>query len=169
MSRAPAAPALEVTIAYIQALGIHSLFYTRPLKPLAAKASVFNSNFVDDVASSIATEPDFTEDGFYNDFSEMLGYFYDDTMGLEGASGLRLDQPCRRHVSKGDEFNKTAQSSPAPAAPAPAAGENGARPANEPPTPQDCEGAEAGADPAPGEGAISRPATSKPGRRRGEK
>ena len=58
-----------------------------PLKPLAAKASVFNSNFVDDVASSVATEPGFSEDGFYNDFSKMLGYFYGDIVGLEGASG----------------------------------------------------------------------------------
>ena len=64
------------TIAYIQAHGIHSLSYTMPLKPLAAKASVFNSNFVDDVGSSVATEPGFTEDGFYNDFSKMLGFFY---------------------------------------------------------------------------------------------
>ena len=62
------------TIAYIQALGIHFLSYTMPLKPLAAKASVFNRNFVDDVGSSVATEPDFTEDRFYNDFSKMLGY-----------------------------------------------------------------------------------------------
>ena len=38
------------TIAYIQALGIHSLSYTMALKPLATKAFVFNRNFVDDVA-----------------------------------------------------------------------------------------------------------------------
>ena len=160
------------TIAYIQALGIHSLSYTMPLKPLAAKASVFNRNFVDDVASSVATEPDFTEDGFYNDFSKMLGYFYGDIVGLEGASGLRSDQPCRRRVSKGDEFNKAAPAPPAPppapAAPAPAARENGARPSDEPPTPLAGEGAEAGdGDPAPGEGAMPRPAASKQGRRRG--
>ena len=46
-----------------------------PSKPLAAKASVFNGNFVDDVASTVATEPDFTDshrDRFYNDFSKML-------------------------------------------------------------------------------------------------
>ena len=57
-------------------------------------------------------------------------------MGFEGASALRLDQPCRRRVGKGDasEFNKAAPAPPAPAAPAPAAGENGARPADEPPT-----------------------------------
>ena len=156
------------TIAYIQAHGIHSLSYTMPLKPLAAKASVFHSNFVDDVASKVATEPDFTEDGFYNDFSKMLGYFYGDIVGLEGASGLRSDQPCRRRVGKGDEFNKAAPAPPAPAAPAPAAGENGARPADELPTPPAGEGDEAGAgDPAPGEGAVPRPAAAKPGRRRG--
>ena len=49
----------------------------------------------------------------------MLGYFYGDIVGLEGASGLRSDQPCRRRVGKGDEFNKTAPAPPAPAAPAP--------------------------------------------------
>ena len=39
-----------------------------------------------------------------------------------------------------------------------------ARPANEPPTPPAGEGAEAGdGNPAPGEGAAQRPATSKPG------
>ena len=58
-SRFPSIPAATTptrlvslhTIAYFQALGIHSLSYTMPLKPLAAKASVFNRNFVDDVAS----------------------------------------------------------------------------------------------------------------------
>ena len=79
----------------------------------------------------------------------MLGYFYGDIVGLEGASGLRSDQPCRRRVSKGDEFNKAAPAPPvpppAPAAPAPAAGENDARPADKPPTPLADEGAEAGA------------------------
>ena len=100
------------------------------MKPLAAKASVFNSNFVADVASSVATEPDFTEDGFDDDFFKMLGYFYGDIVGLEDVSGLRSDQSCRRRVSKGDELNKAAPAPPAPppapAAPAPAAGENGA-------------------------------------------
>ena len=39
-----------------------------------AKASVFNSNFVDDVTSTpVATEPDFTKDRFYNYFFRMLG------------------------------------------------------------------------------------------------
>ena len=132
-----------------------------PSKTLAAKASVLNRNFVGDVESSVEMEPDFTEDGFYNDFSKMLGYFYGDIVGLEGASGLRSDQPCRRRVGKGDEFNKAAPAPPAPAAPAPAAGENGARPADEPPTPPAGEGAEAGAgDPAPGEGAVPRPAAA---------
>ena len=56
--------------------------------PLAAKAAVFNSNYVADVASSIPMEPNFTEDGFYNDFFKMLGYFYGDNLGLEGASRL---------------------------------------------------------------------------------
>ena len=55
-----------------------------PSKPLAAKTSVFKlpkqlsstqGNFVYDVASTVTTEPDFTKDGFYNDFSKMLGYF----------------------------------------------------------------------------------------------
>ena len=139
-----------------------------PLRPLAAKASGLNGNFVDDVASSVATEPDFTEDRFNINFSKMLGYFYGDIVGLEGASGLRSDHPCRRRVSKGDEFNKAAQAPQAPAAPAPAAEENGASPADEPPTPPASEGAEAGAcDPAPCEGAVERPATSKPGRSSG--
>ena len=71
----------------------------------AAKATVFNGNFVYDVATTVATEPDFTEDGFYSDFSKMLGFFYGDIVGLEGASGLRSDQPCRRQVGTGDEFN----------------------------------------------------------------
>ena len=78
--------------------------------------------------SSVATEPDFTEDGFYIDFHKMLGYVYGDIVGFEGASVLRSDQPCRRRIIKGDEFNKTAPAPPASAAPAPAAGENGTRP-----------------------------------------
>ena len=84
----------------------------------------------------------------------MLGYFYGDIVGLEGACGLqvRSDQPCRRRVGKGDEYNKAAPAPPAPAAPAPAAGENGARPADELPTPPAGEG-----DKAP---AILRPAAA---------
>ena len=65
------------------------------------------------------------------------------------------------------EIRSTTQPVPpqTPAAPAPAAWENGDRPANEPPTPPAGESAEAGAgDPAPGEGAMPRPAASKPGR-----
>ena len=99
----------------------------------------------------------------------MLGYFYGDIVGLRDASVLRSDQPCTRRVSKGDEFNKTAPAPPASAAPAPAARENGARPANEPPTHPAVEGAKAGAgDPqaAPCEGTKPRQATSKPGRLR---
>ena len=96
----------------------------------------------------------------------MLGYSYGDIVGLEGVSGLRSDQPCRRRVSKGDEFNKAAPAPPAPsqapAAPAPAAGENAARPADEPPTPPASADAKAGA----GKGAVPRTAISKPGRRR---
>ena len=100
----------------------------------------------------------------------MLGFFYGDIVGVEGVSGLRSDQPGRRRVGKGDEFNKAAPAPlvppPAPAAPAPAAGENGDRPLDEHPTPPAGEGAEACAgDPAPGEGAVPRPAASKPGRR----
>ena len=121
--------------------------------------------------SSVATEPDFTEDGFYIDFPKILGYVYGDIVGFEGASVLRSDQPCRRRFIKGDENHeiiKTAPAPPASAAPAPAAGENGARPAEEPPTPPAGEVAEAGAgDPAPCQGAVPCPATSKPGRRRG--
>ena len=64
------------TTAYSQALGFHSFSCTISLKPLAAKASVFNSNFVADVTSSVATEPDFTEDAFYNDFFKMQGYLH---------------------------------------------------------------------------------------------
>ena len=140
-------------------------------KPLAAKASVFNRNFVDDVASTVA---DFTEDGFYNDFSKMLGFFYGNIVGLEGTSGLSSDQPCRRRVSnlKGDEFNKAAPAPPPLCRHQPLLRQqpdkNGARPADETPTPPAGEGAEAGdGDPAPGEGAVPRPAASKPGRRRG--
>ena len=47
---------------------------------------------------------------------------------MEGASGLRSDQPCRRRVSKGEELNKAASAQLAPAAPASAAKENGASP-----------------------------------------
>ena len=64
-------------------------------------------------------------------------------------------------VCKEDEFNKTAPAPQAPAAPAPAAGKNGARAADELPTPPAGEGAKAGAcNPAPGEGAVQRPAAA---------
>ena len=100
--------------------------------------------------SSVATEPDFTEDRFYIDFPKMLGYVYGDIVGLERASVLRSDQPCRRRFIKGDEFIKTVPAQQASAAPAPAARENGARPSEEPPTPPAGEGAKAGVcDPAP--------------------
>ena len=145
-----------------------------PSKRLAAKSSVFklpkqgssivNGNFVYDCAMTVATKPDLTKDGFYNNFFKMLGYYNGDIVGLEGASGLRSDQPGRRRVGKGDEFNKAAPALPAQAAPAPAAGKNGARPADELPTPPAGEGAEAGpCNPAP----VPRPAAAKPGRRRG--
>ena len=115
--------------------------------------------------SSVPTEPDFTKDLFCILSPKMLGYVYSAyILGLEGASVLRSDQPCTRRVIKGDEFNKTAPEPLASAAPAPSAGENGARPAEEPPTPLASEGAKAGAcDPAPCEGAVQCPATSKPG------
>ena len=91
---------------------------------------------------------------------------------------MQLGQGKRRRVIKGDEFNKTALAPPASVAPAPAAGKNGARPADEPPTPPAGEGAEAGAacvcvcvcgagDPAPCKGAVPR--QPKLGRRRCEK
>ena len=51
----PARLVLLQTIAYIQALGIHYLSYTMALKPLAAKAFVFNRNFVDEVVSRDGT------------------------------------------------------------------------------------------------------------------
>ena len=73
----------------------------------------------------------------------MLGFFYGDIVGLEGASGLRSDQTGRRRVGTGDQFNNAA---------GPSAGTG--------------EGAEAGdGDPAPGVGAVPHPAASKPGRR----
>ena len=64
--------------------------------------------------SSVATKPDFTKDGFYNDFSKKLGYFNAKIMGSVGAlcfvrtspaggasskemSSTRLCWRCRRH------------------------------------------------------------------------
>ena len=77
-------------IAYIQALGIHSL---------SPAPSVFNGNFVDDVASTVATEPDFIKvfrfkDGLYNDFFKMLGFFYGD-VGRLGVCIWALFGPAR--------------------------------------------------------------------------
>ena len=106
------------------------------------------------------------------------GLFSGDIMGLEDASGLRSDQPCKRRVSKGDEFNKAAPAQQVPAAPdswpgagkqqalaapEPGAGKKGACPADKPPTPPAGEGAEAGAGkPMPGEGAMCCTAITKP-------
>ena len=54
-----------------------------------------------------------------------MGFLYGDIVGLESAAyGLCSDQPGRRRVGKGDEFNKVALAQPAPTAPAPAAKEN---------------------------------------------
>ena len=156
------------TIAYFQALRIQALSYMMPSKPLAAKASLVNSNFVDDVALTVATEPDFTEDGFNNDFFKML-FLYGDIVGLEDffrtspAGGVSAKEMSSTKL-------RAAPAPPAPAAPAPTAGENGARPTDEPPTLSASEGAEAGAgDPAPEEGALRSTVNSKPGRRRSEK
>ena len=96
----------------------------------------------------------------------MLGFFYGDFVGLGLDLGFVLTSPARGESAK--EMNSTTPPvpPPAPAAPSPAARENGDRPANEPPTPPACEGAEAGAcNPAPGKGAVPHPAASKPGRR----
>ena len=97
----------------------------------------------------------------------MRGFFYGDNVGLEGASGLRLDQPGRRRVGKGDKFNKAALAPllppQAPAAPAPAAGENGDCPTYEPPASEGAFKLGGFCYPAPGEGAVQRPAASEPG------
>ena len=97
----------------------------------------------------------------------MLGCFYGDIMGLEGASKLRSDQPAGGASSK--EMNSTRtcwrsrrqpllRQQPEKMVPA------------QPPTPPACEGAEAGTgDPAPCKGAVPRQLNSKPGRCRGEK
>ena len=73
---------------------LHDAFHTP-----AAKASVFDGNFVDDIMMALAVG---TEVGhgtrrhlrrILHDFSKMLGFFYGDIVGLESASGLRSDQP----------------------------------------------------------------------------
>ena len=71
------------TVAYVQALGIHSCTYLAPPKPLAAKASSFANNLVQDATA----DADFS--GFYDNVGLMLGNLYEDFMGLEGASGQR--------------------------------------------------------------------------------
>ena len=85
------------TIAYVQALGIHSCTYLAPPKPLAAKASSFANNLVQDATA----DADFS--GFYDNVGLMLGNFYEDFMGLEGASGQRCNLSGKRH-SKASEF-----------------------------------------------------------------
>ena len=95
--------------------------------------------------SSVATELDFTKDGFYIDFPKMLGYIYGDIKGSEAHLCFVRTSPAGGVSSK-----EMSSSWPASAAPAQAAGENGALPAEEPPTPPAGEGAEAVAgDPAP--------------------
>ena len=53
------------------------------LLPLAAKASCFTNNLVDEATE----DADFS--AFYDNVGLMLGNFYEDFMGLEGASGQR--------------------------------------------------------------------------------
>ena len=50
-----------------------------PSKPLAAKASSFANNLVDEATA----DEDFSD--FYENVGLMLGFFYEDFMGLEGA------------------------------------------------------------------------------------
>ena len=131
-----------------------------PSKTLAAKALSFHNNFVHEASA----DPDF--EGFYGNVGLMLSFFYEDFMGLEGASGERSENGKRR-VSRGTEFAKTATAQPEPPppqdAPAPAAGNNDARPPDEAQTPpvHDVAQGEAG----PAEGAAAR--GGKGGRRRG--
>ena len=98
----------------------------------------------------------------------MLGYFNGDIVCLEGASGLRSDQPCRRRVDKGDEFSTRLRrrrrhqpllrQQPGRMVPAPLTSFPRLRQVRVP---------KLGAgDPAPGDGAVPRPAAAKPGRRR---
>ena len=136
------------TIAYIQALWIHSLSYRMPSKPLAAQASVFNCK----LTSATGWCRVDSRDGTRLNRRRILQRFFQNAglllwrhRALGGCIWASFWSARRRRVSKGDEFNKAAPAPPAPAAPVPAAGENGARPANEPPTPPAAEGAEAGA------------------------
>ena len=91
----------------------------------------------------------------------MLTFFYEDLMGLEGASGERSENGKRR-VSSGTEFAKpgTARPDPPPP-PAEPASANPAPAADETPTPPLYEGAQGEAGPA--EGAAAR--TAKEGKR----
>ena len=94
----------------------------------------------------------------------MLGYFYEDFMGLEGASGQCSDLSGKRRISRGAVFTKaTPAEEPPPAEQAEAdagSGGNGAN-AEQAPTPPPTE-VEAG----PAESAAQRPAARAPGSRR---
>ena len=106
---------------------------------------------------------------FYDNVELMLGNFYEDFMGLEGASGQRCNLSGKRR-SKGAEFAKAAPARDPPRAePAEAAaasGSNGAD-AEKAPTPPPTADVEAGpAEAGPGEGAQPRPAARVAGGRR---
>ena len=164
--RFPAIPAAETptrivslqTVAYVQSLGINSCSYMMPSKTLAAKALSFHNNFVHEASA----DPDF--EGFYGNVGLMLTFFYEDFMGLEGASGERSENGKRR-VSRGTEFARpgTARPDPPPP-PADPASTDPAPAADETPTPPLYEGAQGEAGPA--EGAAARPSKGA-GRRRG--
>ena len=129
-----------------------------PPKPLAAKASSFANNLVQDATA----DEDFS--GFYDNVGLMLGYFYEDFMGLEGASGQRSDLSGKRRISRGAVFAKATpaiEPTPAEQAEADAAsGGNGAH-AKQAPTPPPTE-VKAG----PADSAAQRPAARAPGSRR---
>ena len=152
------------TVAYVQALGIHSCTYMAPPKPLAAKASSFANNLVQDATA------DEHFSGFYDNVGLMLGNFYEDFMGLAGASGPRSDLSGKRRMSRGAVFAKaTPAIEPVPADQAEAdaaSGGNGAD-AGAAPTPPPTAEVEAGpAEAGPGEGAaVPRPAAKAAGRR----
>ena len=162
--RFPAIPAAQTptrlvslqTIGYVQSLGINSCSYMMPSKTLAAKALCFHTNWVDEATA---------DPGFYGDVQLMLNFFYEDLMGLEGASGQRAET-VKRRVSRGTEFANTATAQPHPppqqAAPAPAAGGDDARLADEASTAPLHGGAQGEAGPA--EGAAAR--TAKEAKRR---
>ena len=123
-----------------------------PPKPLAAKASSFANNLVQDATA----DPDFS--GFYDNVGLMLGNFYEDFLGLEGASGRCSDLSGKRRMSRGAVIAKaTPAIEPAPAEQAEAdaaSGGNGAD-AGAAPTPPPTAEVEAGpAEAGPGEGAA---------------